>query len=150
MDSSRKKADSVTEYKAYFTLLQNKIQQYGILPKNQYNMDEKGFLLGFLTKAKRIFTKQAYQSKRMIGTMQDGNREWITVVATVCADGTALPPALIYKAATGNIQDTWVQDLDTTKHKVFFASSPNGWTDNKLGFAWLTQVFDRHSKEKAR
>ena len=71
-------------------------------------MNEKGFLLGFLTKAKRIFTKQAFQSKRMVGNMQDGNREWITILATICADGSWLLPALIYKAQTGNIQDSWV------------------------------------------
>jgi len=37
---------------------------------------------------------------------QDGNREWINVLATLCADGTALSPALIYKAASGEMQDT--------------------------------------------
>lgn len=32
-----------------------KIEQYGKLPENTYNMDEKGFPLGRTTKAKRVF-----------------------------------------------------------------------------------------------
>ncbi|RYN74719.1 hypothetical protein AA0120_g12237 [Alternaria tenuissima] len=33
---------------------------------------------------------------------------------------------------------------------VFLANSPSGWTNNELGLAWLEQVFDRHTKAKAR
>jgi len=32
-------------------------------------MDKKGFLLSFLTKAKRIFLKAAFESKRLIGNL---------------------------------------------------------------------------------
>jgi hypothetical protein len=38
--------------------------------------------------------------------VQDGNREWITVVATICADGLYLSPSLIYAAISGNLQDS--------------------------------------------
>nr|POE44882.1 hypothetical protein CFP56_78934 [Quercus suber] len=106
LDAVRKKVDSMAEYKAYFDLIKAKIDQYDVVPENIYNMDEKGFLLGFLTKAKRIFSKQAFESKRMLGNIQDGNREWITIIATICADGTAIAPALIYKGSTGNLQDS--------------------------------------------
>ena len=71
-----------------------------------YNMDEKGFLIGFLAKSKRIFTKAAVTSKRVLGVVQDGNREWITCIATICADGSSLSPGLIYKAQTSDIQDS--------------------------------------------
>lgn len=30
------------------------------------------------------------------------------------------------------------------------ASSPSGWTNNDIGLAWLEQVFDRCTKQKAR
>jgi hypothetical protein len=29
-------------------------------------------------------------------------------------------------------------------------SSPSGWTNNDIGLAWLEQVFDRFTKDKAR
>ncbi len=69
-------------------------------------MDEKGFLIGILSKMKRIFSKRRYKEGGIRQTIQDGNREWITIIAYICADGSSLTPALIYQALTGNIQDT--------------------------------------------
>jgi hypothetical protein len=96
IDKARKKADSALYYSLYFELIGQKMTQYNILPENMYNMDEKGFLIGFLQKARRVFTKEAFDSGRLRNISQDGNREWITVLATICADGTTLSPGLIY------------------------------------------------------
>lgn len=59
-------------------------------------MDKKGFLISMLTKAKRVFSKSAFKSGQLKNTIQNGNREWITILATICADGTTLSPGLIY------------------------------------------------------
>ena len=61
IDSSRKRADSAAKYALYFELLARKIKEYDIQPKNMYNMDEKGFLIGVVSKGKRIFSKQKYK-----------------------------------------------------------------------------------------
>ena len=119
-------------------------------PQNIYNMDEKGFLIGILSKIKRIFSRRRYEEGSIKQIIQDGNREWITTIATICADGSALPPGLIYQATTGQIQDSWLQDFDSKAHNCFFASSPSGWTNNELGFQWLTQIFDHETKSKAQ
>lgn len=71
-------------------------------------MDKKGFLIGFLKKSRRVFAKKAYNAGRASNIVQDGNREWITILAAICADGTRLLPGLIYQAVSGNIQDTWL------------------------------------------
>jgi hypothetical protein len=97
IDNSRKKAESFEAFEYWFSLIASKIEQYGIEAQNIYNMDEKGFLTGSLTKAKRIFTKQWFENQQLLGNVRDGSREWITIIATICADGTALPPSLIYK-----------------------------------------------------
>ena len=115
-----------------------------------YNMDEKGFLVGVLSKMKRVFSRRRYEKGGIKQLIQDGNREWITTIACICADGSSLSPALIYQAVSGKIQDTWLQDFDPTEHKTFFSSSPSGWTNNEIGLAWLKQVFDRETKAKAR
>jgi hypothetical protein len=47
-----------------------KIEEYGILPENTYNMDEKGFLLGRITKAKRIFPKGRKASHKLSGSAE--------------------------------------------------------------------------------
>jgi hypothetical protein len=69
-------------------------------------MDEKGFLIGRLTKSKRIFLQDLRGSGKLIGVSQDGSREWITIVAAICADGTTLPPLLIYQSDSGTIRDS--------------------------------------------
>jgi hypothetical protein len=69
-------------------------------------MDEKGFLIGELQKLKRIFTRKYFASGKLLGAGQDGNREWVTILACICMDGTYLPPSVIYQALSGNIQDT--------------------------------------------
>ena len=150
MDTERKRADSAFKYALYFKLLQRKIDQYKVDPRHMYNMDEKGFLIGILAKMKRVFSRRRYEEGGIRQMIQDGNREWITTIACICADGTSLTPALIYQAVSGNIQDTWLQDFDRAVHKAFFASSPSGWTNNNLGLRWLQQVFDRETKAKAR
>ena len=150
IDAARSKADSEQSYRLYFDLIKEKMEQYEVQGHNIYNMDEKGFLIGYLTKARRIFSKEAFQKGRVLGNNQDGNREWITVIASVCADGSSLPPALIYQASSGNLQDSWLQDFDSDNDVVHFASSEKGWTNDELGFRWLEDIFDRYTKPKAR
>jgi hypothetical protein len=90
---SRKKADNKGQYGAYFKLVcillrhrlhtkfkkvEQKIEKYNILPQNTYNMDEKGFLIGVLPKARRIFTKSGQEKGKLLGAGQDGNREWMS------------------------------------------------------------------------
>ncbi|KAI9034731.1 uncharacterized protein KD926_006352 [Aspergillus affinis] len=113
-------------------------------------MDEKGFLIGVLAKGKRIFSKKAFERDGMKQRLQDGNREWITTIACICADGTSLSPGLIYQAVSSKLQDSWLQDFEVSQHKCFFASSPSGWTNDELGYAWLRDIFDRETKAKAR
>ena len=106
-----------------------------------YNWDEKGFLIRLARTLKRIMTKKMYDSGRITAAKQDGSREFISLLASICADGTALPPALIYKGASGDLQDTWLEDMNE-KDQAFFASSANGWSSNAFGLAYLLQVFD--------
>jgi transposase-like protein len=96
IDRNRHKADSEAKYRLYFELLQQKISQYNIEPCNTYNMDEKGILLGILSRSKRIFSRALYERKEVRQAIQDSDREWISILACICADGSALDPALIY------------------------------------------------------
>ena len=96
-----------------------------------YNMDEKGFSLGTMTKQHRVFTKEAVQKKRVLGYAHDGNREWITILATICADGSWCPPAIIFAGKEGPLRASWVDDVELGRHNALFATSPNGWTNDK-------------------
>jgi hypothetical protein len=150
IDSQRHNADSRANYKLYFDHLHSKMLQYEIQPHNTYNMDEKGFMIGITTRSKRVFSRRQWERKEVTAALQDGSREWVTLLATVCADGTALPPGIIYQSDNSTLQAPWVAEIDTEKHNCFVSSSPSGWTNNELGLAWLEQVFERCTKQKAR
>lgn len=150
LDLNRHEADSTSSFETYFSVVGKKIEEYDILPENTHNMDEKGFLLGRTTKAKHVFPKDLKASGKLLAAGQDGSRERITVVATICGDGTALPPLLIYDSTSGSIQDSWVQDFDTNEHDAWFTSSASGWTSDEIGFKWLEEFFDKKTREKAR
>ena len=150
MDRTRHAADSGDKYKAYFKQLGSKIDYYEVEAEHTYNMDEKGFMIGAVGRQKRIFSKRLFKKKQYQQMLQDGNREWISLLACVCADGTALPPALIYAADSKNIQLSWVEDVKVGEHMAFFGVSGSGWSNDSLGLAWLQQVFDRFTKDKAR
>ncbi|EFQ94072.1 hypothetical protein P3342_004217 [Pyrenophora teres f. teres] len=117
--------------------------------RNTYNMDEKGFFVGITNRTERVFSKTVWESKERTTALTDGNREWVTLLACVCASGESLPPALIYQGTSG-VQSTWVDDLMEQQHEVFVSHSATRCSNNDLGLAWLQQVFDRHTKAKAR
>jgi hypothetical protein len=150
MDSNRHEADSGDKYRLYFHLLHSKIDQYHVDPRHIYNMDEKGFLIGIVGRSKRIFSRRMWEKKEVRASLQDGNRVWITLLACICADGSALPPSLIYEAANKGIQSSRVEDIKAGDHEVFITSSSSGWTNNNIGLAWLEQLFDCCTKEKIR
>ncbi|EDN02335.1 predicted protein [Histoplasma mississippiense (nom. inval.)] len=126
LDQKRKQADNSYYFEHFFTLLQEKIKQYNILPQNTYNFNEKGFLLGLLHTLKRIVSIEALKWKHTIGAVQNGSREFISLLAGICADGTTIPPALIYRGESRDMQDTWLEDFDPKKDQACFAASENG------------------------
>jgi hypothetical protein len=150
MDRTRHKSDSLLNYELYFDLLHSKIEKYDVKPHNIVNMDEKGFIMGKLNCSERVFSRQMWEAKEVTATLQDGSREWITLLAAIRADGEMLPPGLIYASASSTLRNTWVADIEARKHDVFFSSSPSGWSNNDVELAWLEQVFDRCTKKKAR
>jgi hypothetical protein len=91
---------------------------------------------------------EALRAGRIQFALTDGNREFVTLLACICADGTKIPVGLIYKGESHDLQDTWVEELDESDD-VYFAVSDNGWTCNSLGLQWLQKIFNPHTKEKA-
>ncbi len=82
---------------------------------------------------KRIISIEALKSKKLLGASQDGNREFITLITTIRANGSCIPPALIYQGASHDLQDTWLDDINHSKELAYFASSDTGWSNEKLG-----------------
>ena len=71
------------------------------------------------------------------------------LLACICACGEVLPLSLIYEGKAG-IQSGWVDAIEARNHEVFVSNSTSGWTNNDLGLAWLQQVFERFTRERAK
>jgi hypothetical protein len=104
-------------------------------------MDEKGFIIGMGKTFKRIMSRKAYESGHIRQSVQDGSREFITLIACVGALGKVVPPTLLYKGASGDLQSTWVEDIKPDD-KAFFGASANGWSNHAFGLKWLQEVFE--------
>jgi hypothetical protein len=77
----------------FFEMLTDIIKEFNILPQNLYNMDEKGIQLGI---GARIMAMIDCEQK-IVYSIKDGNRELVTVIETICADGSVLHPSVIFQ-----------------------------------------------------
>ncbi|KAF1924747.1 DDE-domain-containing protein, partial [Didymella exigua CBS 183.55] len=72
--------------------------------------------------------------------VQPGDREWVTVIQSICAAGYATPPFIIYK---GRVHIS----AYNVPHGFVIAVSKNGWTINKLRLQWLKH-FNKYTKRR--
>ena len=88
-------------------------------------------------------------SDKTLRISQDGSRKFISLLTIICANGTALAPALIYQEEIHDLQDTWLEDFDHSSDKTHFTVSKKGWTNEELGFSWLSTIFKPSTRAKA-
>jgi len=141
IEAARIKDVSVERLVKWFEDLRRVIEEHNIEPKNIYNMDESGFAIGDVEASQRIINvtiRQRFQAK-------PGRQEWVTAIECICADGSFLPPFVIFKGE--NLSQQWIP-ADT--HKDWrFACNTKGWTSNEHGGRWLREVFEPWTREKA-
>lgn len=94
-----------------------------ITPDDIYNFDESGFAMGVSATTKVI--TQPFRTGRR-GVLQAGNREWVTVIESICASGRALPPYIIFKGK--NFMVRWFDSLP--KHWALEGLSGNAKQGN--------------------
>jgi DDE superfamily endonuclease. len=126
------------------------IKKYHVKSQNIYNFDEKEFLLDICQSTKWIVFISSLKKKQILDVVQDESREFLSLLASICANGSGPSPALIYQGKSWDMQDTWLNDFDAENHQAYFAASSNGWSSDEYGLVWLQQVFNCHTKEKSR
>ena len=84
----------------FYNMLEEVIKEYCILPQNIYNMDEKGIQLGIGAQVAALVDHE----QKLVYSIEDGNRELITVIKAVCADGSALHPSVIFQGVCWNFE----------------------------------------------
>ena len=79
---------------SWFQLIQEIIEEYGILLEDTYNMDEIGFAQGMISTCMVITNSERKDRPKLL---QPGNREWTTVINEINVSGWALAPMIIFK-----------------------------------------------------
>lgn len=141
IEASRIKDVSVERLIKWFEDLDSIIKEYNIEPENIYDMDESGFAIGDIEASQRIInveTHQQFQAK-------PGRQEWITGVECICADGTFVPPLIIFKGET--LSHQWIPPNISNDWR--FGCNSKGWTSNERGNQWLRTCFEPSTREKA-
>lgn len=72
----------------------------------------------------------------------------ITCCLSVCADGTKLPPLLVYKGKPGGLIQKELNQKDSNYPKdIVYTVQENAWTDERVMLLWIDQVLRPHVKD---
>ncbi|EFQ90857.1 hypothetical protein PTT_12453 [Pyrenophora teres f. teres 0-1] len=115
--------------------------KYGIQDEDTYNFDEAGFIVGQISTGAVVTASERRGRPKAV---QQGNREWTTVIQGINATGWAIPPFIIFK---GRYHLSALYKEDNLPQDWVIAVSENGWTTNELGLQWL-KYFDEHTKRR--
>ena len=119
------------------------IIKYDIIPENLYNLDEIGYLMGLTQSCRVIYGKDLRQRSGALRAC-DGGREMITVIETICANGSQLLPMIIFKG--DGVQESWVENSHLCMlDGVLVGYLENGWTDGKKSLRYLEHFFGPNS-----
>jgi DDE superfamily endonuclease len=96
--------------------------------------------MGVISTAKVVTGSERRSRPKAI---QPGNREWVTVIQGVNAQGWTIPPNIIFKGEY-HLSAWYEEDLPGDWR---ISLSDKGWTTNEIGFEWI-QHFDQHTKQR--
>ena len=80
------------------------------------------------------------QYQQHAGTQQENTM----VIVTICADGTAIPPTVIFKGAAYQVS---LGDYNTLNAIIGYQKK--GWMSSKIGAEWI-KIFDNQTKHKVK
>jgi hypothetical protein len=158
LEKARAKALNQSAVKEFFDMLTSVIKEFSIQPEDIYNMDEKGIQLGIGARISAMIDRE----QKLAYSIEDGNWELVTVIECVCADGSSLHPSVIFQGLRRNSE--WGRnnpcnaryskshsgaEVIMLKTDSSISISPNGWTDQELGFSWLKNDFEPGTRDKA-
>ncbi|KAM5529720.1 transposase [Fusarium oxysporum f. sp. phaseoli] len=126
-DYQRAKCEDPTIIRDWFRLVENTIAKYGISLADIYNFDETGFMMGVIASGMVI---TGVERRGKAKSVQPGNREWVTVIQAINAEGWAIAPFIV--VAGQYHLASWYQESNLPGDWAI-ATTQNGWTDNETG-----------------
>ena len=104
LDNSRARGVNPITNAEYFEILRKVRETYNIPDELVYGADETGIQTGIGTTERVV----GPAGSKIQHQQRNGNRENITILPTICADGTSVPPTVIYKGEA--FQTKWLQE----------------------------------------
>ncbi|EED15974.1 conserved hypothetical protein [Talaromyces stipitatus ATCC 10500] len=112
-------------------------EELHITPKNLWNFDETGFIVG-QGKNESVVTKYPKTAKRVSSL---SSRESLTVVESINAEGRVIPPLIIPKGEKH--MEEWYRRIQDPEWLT--APASNGFITDEIAFEWL-QHFQHYTK----
>jgi len=102
LDRSRAASANPAYIEHNFKLFKVLWDKYQFKPKNVYGMDESGFPFGGDESGNVVYCDVEATIQHQ---QTEGNRENVTAIVTICADGTTVTPTVIFKGK--NMNSAW-------------------------------------------
>ncbi|RDB18745.1 hypothetical protein Hypma_014628 [Hypsizygus marmoreus] len=134
----RAQAVNPTTLTYWFDAVQKNVVDEHVPVENQYSMDETNLMEGMSRKVCML----GRHGHHVAYKRQGWSRRTITVTEVICADGTVLPPTIIFRGV--KLLKSWglVNPLDAN-----IARAKKGYTNKALNASWL-RIFDNLTKDK--
>lgn len=133
LDVERASALDKTVVERWFQDYQRVVTEHGICQQDIYNFDETGFQIG-VGRDQFIITRHP-KKKLFNGSVT--NRESITVLEAVSADGFTCPPLIILSAKQALLR--WFDAIEGDEH---ISVTDTGYINDTLAYQWI-QLFHK-------
>ncbi|KZW00817.1 DDE-domain-containing protein, partial [Exidia glandulosa HHB12029] len=144
LDRTRASGLSAEHVENWFKLLTQCILDDHVPAHRIFAMDESGLLVSLLLQQMVTGGKLPGGKKKSVQHRQgSNNRELVSLITTICADGSALKPTVIFKGS--NLMSTWIQDNPLAAH---VGMSEKGYANNVIGIKWM-KLFEEDSRPSA-
>jgi hypothetical protein len=139
----RKAAHRKEDLEEHFKEFYSALEKWGITFADVYNMDETGFRIGVL-RGRIVIT---HLNTKTVYLADPDNRESLTTIETVCANGSAIPPFLILKGEV--LQEEHFEN--ELEDEAVLSTSPSGYTNEQLSMKFIKHFHNQtYKKTKGR
>lgn len=135
----RKLAQQPAVISEWFTKFEHVLAKLGIHTDDIFNMDECGIRIG-IAKNQYVYTTNGGE----VFKPHSNNRELVTLVETISAQGYAIEPMIVVKAST--IIEKWCGDLPDD---YLLNTSDTGYSNDQLCFDYI-QHFHKRTANRAK
>ena len=127
---------------SFYDVIEKELQDLQLqdMPGHIYNLDETSFPLH----SSKTHTLGVIGQQTIRVTASSG-RQNITVLATICADGSALPPCIAFKGKW--LMQQWIGDSETTPNQSIYCVSDSGCMTAKVFHEFFAK-FVEQTKDK--